>query len=180
MGASVFEILSISLIVLWLVSCAYTDIKWRKITNSLTLGAYLPALLVLIMMQQTLLGASVSAGLLAWLVALVLTLPAYAVNWLGAGDVKMLSVFGLMTGLQFMLSSYAVTGILAGLIVVCSLLGRRYIPYLNLQLSKLGWQLPAAAMINGKSLPFGALLAVGGLLLLALHLTGIVNVVAVA
>lgn len=131
-------------------------------------------------MQQTLLGASVLAGLMAWLVALALTLPAYAANWLGAGDVKMLSAFGLMTGLQFMLSSYLIAGLLAGMIVLYSLLSRRYIPYLNLQLSRLGWQLPAAAMINGKTLPFGALLAVGGLLVLALHLTGIVNVVAVA
>ena len=119
-----------------------------------------------------------SAGLLAWLVALVFTLPAYALNWLGAGDVKMLSAFGLLPGLQFMLASYVVAGLLAGLVVLYSLLGRRYIPSLNLQLSKLGCQLPAAAMINCKVLPFGAFLAAGGLLMLALHLTGIVNVVA--
>ena len=168
------------MLIIWLIACLYSDIKNRKLANWLTLGAYLPALLVLTIMQQTFLGASLSAGLLAWLVALVLTLPAYALNWLGAGDVKMLSAFGLLTGLQFMLASYVVAGLLAGLVVLYSLLGRRYIPYLNLQLSKLGWQLPAVAMINGKVLPFGAFLAVGGLLMLALHLTGIVNVVAVA
>ncbi len=180
MSSSVVVIAGILFLFVWSIGCLYSDIKDRKLPNWLTLGAYLPALLVLVLMQQTLLGASVSAGLMAWLVALALTLPAYAVNWLGAGDVKMLSAFGLMTGLQFMLSSYLIAGLLAGIIVLYSLLSRRYIPYLNLQLSRLGWQLPAAAMINGKTLPFGALLAVGGLLVLTLHLTGIVNVVAVA
>lgn len=129
-------------------------------------------------MQQSLLGASVYAGLLAWCAALVLTLPAYAVRWLGAGDVKMLSALGLMTGLQFMLLSYAVAGILAGVIVLYSVLGPRYLPYLNLQLAKFGWQLPAATSLTGRSLPFGALMAFGGLLMLALHTTGMMNVVA--
>lgn len=165
---------------LWLFGCAYTDIKQRKLPNTLTLGAYLAALLVFLLMQRSLLGASISSALLAWSVAIVLTLPAYAVGWLAAGDVKMLSALGLMTSLKFMLLSYAIAGIMAGFIVLYSVLGPRYLLYLNLQLGKLGWQLPLTTTRQDGALPFGALLAIGGLAMLALHTMGMVNVVAAA
>lgn len=164
----------------WLVILACSDIFKRKLPNYLTLGAIFVAVLTLVLFGNSLLGASISSCLVALTCALILTLPAYIVRWLGAGDVKMLSALALMTGLEFMLLSYAVAGILAGIIVLYSVIGQRYLPYLNLYLTKLGLQLPIATVIKGRALPFGALMAFGGLLMLALHLTGIVNVVAVA
>lgn len=161
----------------WLAVCAVIDLRLRKLPNWLTLGAYLIAVLILILTQQNLLGGPVDASLWAWLIALILTMPAYAFGWLGAGDVKMLSALGLMSGLRFMLMSFVLAGLLAGLLTFYSMLSRRFVPYLNLHSEKFGWQLPTTAICNGKSLPFGAVIAFGGLFVLILHLTGITNVV---
>mgnify|MGYP005849194045 CR=1 FL=1 len=92
------SVIVISLFIGWLLLCAITDLRWHKLPNVLTLGACLPALTVLIFQQHSLLGASLSSALTGWCLAMLLTLPAYAVGWLGAGDVKMFSAMGLMTG----------------------------------------------------------------------------------
>lgn len=163
---------------LWLMVCAFVDLRYRKLPNWLTFGAYLLSVLVFIVMKQNLLGSSINSSLWAWLIALVLTMPAYAVRWLGAGDVKMLSALGLMTGLQFMLMSFVIAGLIAGFLIIYSILSRCFVPYVNLHLTKHGWQLPTNTIFNGKSLPFAALMAVGGLFMLFLHATGIMKMAA--
>lgn len=167
-----------ALLVIWLLWCLIGDLRFRRLPNYLMLAGIVLAVLNIVIAGNSLIGATAMSVLMAMLLALVLTLPGYVLKLLGAGDVKMLSVIGLMTSLQFMLLSYAVAGLLAGLFVLYSILGHRYVPYINLQLAKLGWQMPATGWLNGKSLPFGALMAVGGLLTLFLHLTGMMNVVA--
>ncbi|MEX1200217.1 MAG: prepilin peptidase [Methylophaga sp.] len=164
---------------LWLMVCAFVDLRWRKLPNWLTFGAYLLAVLVFILMKQNLLGSSINSSLWAWILALILTMPAYAFRWLGAGDVKMLSALGLMTGLHFMLMSFVIAGLIAGFLVIYSTLSRRFVPYMNLHLTKHGWQLPAKTIFNGKSLPFGSLMAFGGLLMLVFHATGIMEMAVV-
>lgn len=152
------------LLIAWLLLCAGADLRWRKLPNVLTLGAYLPAVLILVFAQQSLLGAGVGEAILGWLLAIVLTLPAYALRQLGAGDVKMLTALALMSDWQFLIFSFAVAGLLAGSTVLIWLLLQRYLPYMNLKLARFGQQLPAMPVLQGRKLPFGAMIALGGLL----------------
>lgn len=157
------------LLSVWLICCAVSDLRWRKLPNLLTLGAYLPALAVIVFFHQSLLGAAVNSALMGWWLAILLTLPAYAVRWLGAGDVKMLSAMGLMTGWQFTLLSFAIAGLMAGAVTLLWLFLQRNLPYLNLKLARWDSQLPAMPILAGKALPFGTLLAMGGLTTLGLQ-----------
>ena len=164
--------IAVSLLVIWCLACAIYDLKQRRLPNFLTLGMHIPALVVLILTGQGLLGASVSSSFAAWGLALLLTLPAYAFNWLGAGDVKFLAALGLLTGLNFLLTSYVFAGLLSGLIVLVWLTLQRLMPYVNLQLSSFNFQLPHIPRLNGKVLPFGAILTAGILTALLLNPAG--------
>jgi prepilin peptidase CpaA len=81
----------------WLVLCAAQDIRQRHIANLLTLGAALLALLYLLWTGSTWWGATPAQGGWALLLALLLTLPGYALGRMGAGDVKLLAALGLAT-----------------------------------------------------------------------------------
>ena len=81
----------------WLVVCAQQDIRQRQIANRLTLGALLLALFYLLWSGSTWLGTSRAEGLWALCLALLLTLPGYALGRLGAGDVKMLAALAPLT-----------------------------------------------------------------------------------
>lgn len=152
----------------WLLLCAGADLRWRKLPNIVTLGAYLPAMLSLILFHQSLLGATAFSALAGWLLAVFLTLPAYSIHWLGAGDVKMLSALGLMTSWPFLLMTFAIAGLLSGAVALFWLFLQRSLPYLNMKLARWDQQLPAIPVLQGKALPFGALLAVAGLIVLFL------------
>jgi|TARA_R100001143_G_scaffold17028_8_gene19059 prepilin peptidase CpaA len=156
------------LLTIWCLACAFYDLTQRRLPNFLTLGVHIPALAILLIAGHGLLGATAISCLLAWSAALFLTLPAYAFRWLGAGDVKFLASIGLLTGLNFLLVSYAIAGLLSGMIVVAWLSAQRVLPYLNLQLASTKIQLPVLARPTGKVLPFGAILAVSVLITLCI------------
>ena len=80
-----------AVVLLWLGLCAVQDVRQRLLANRLTLGAALLALIYLVWTGNTWLGASVGQGLWAFFLALLLTLPGYALGRLGAGDVKPVS-----------------------------------------------------------------------------------------
>ena len=92
-------------IFLWLFLCALQDARQRQIANRLTLGMALLALIYLLWSGSTWLGASLAQGLGAFAVALLLTLPGYALGRLGAGDVKLLAALALGTGPVYVLGS---------------------------------------------------------------------------
>ncbi len=160
----------------WSVACLILDLSDRKLPNWLTLGASLIALLVLAITGKSLMGAALSSAMLAWVLALALTLPAYITKWLGAGDVKMLAAIGLLTGLNFTLFSYAIAGLLALGLIIGGLIWRRTQPWLNLKLARIHYQLPAISPSSGRQMPFGALLAVGLIISLVMLQTGLLRV----
>ncbi|MDT9630396.1 prepilin peptidase [Pseudomonas sp. JV449] len=113
-------------IVIWLGVCAVQDIRRRQIANGLTLGVALLALLYLLCTGATWLGAPASAGLLAFALALLFTLPGYALDRFGAGDVKLLAALGLATTVDHVLWSLIGAAItLVGWLVVRQQLGPR-------------------------------------------------------
>lgn len=164
------------LILAWSITCLVMDLRVRKLPNWLMLSGHIMATLVLIVTGQSLLGATPVAAIFAWLLALVLTLPAYMLKWLGAGDVKMLAAIGLLTGLNVMLASYAIAGVLILLVVIGSLMWSRTVPWLNLKLARVHLQLPAIPPSGRQKIPFGALLAIGLMTALVMLQTGILSV----
>lgn len=92
-------------IVFWLALCALQDMRQRQIANVLTLGGGLLALIYLLWVGVTWIGAPVSDGGWAFALALLLGLPGYALGRFGAGDVKLLAALGLATHTEYLLWS---------------------------------------------------------------------------
>ncbi|MCX4187518.1 prepilin peptidase [Methylophaga sp. OBS4] len=160
------------LIGLWAFCCGFFDLTQRRLPNMLTLGMHVPALLILLITGQGALGASWFSCLSAWGVAIILTLPAYAMKWLGAGDVKLLAAIGLLCGLPVLLFCFAIAGLLAGTLVLAWRSAEYLVPYLNLYLARFQLNVPPAPVMQGRILPFGSLLAIGlvSSLLLNVHM----------
>lgn len=101
---------------LWLAACSVQDLIQRQIANILTFGAAALALLYLLWTGHTWLGASAAEGGWALLIVLLLTLPGYALNKLGAGDVKLLIALALATDRPTVLGTIIGAGLCAGVL----------------------------------------------------------------
>src|SRR5471032_1377992 len=95
----------------WLVLCAAQDVRQRLLANRLTLGVALLAMIYLFWTGTTWLGASTGQGLLAFFLALLLTLPGYATGRLGAGDVKLLAALALASEPSTLLGTFIGAGL---------------------------------------------------------------------
>jgi len=117
-------------ILLWLGLCALQDMRQRQIANSLTLGTALLALIYLVWSGTTWLGAPASDGGWAFAVALLLTLPGYALGRFGAGDVKLLAALALASNLDALLWSLIGAAVFQGAWVLIHqrLSARREVP----------------------------------------------------
>lgn len=85
------------LIPLWLLACAISDWRSRRVPNIYTYGFLFAAAASLALQGQTLSGGGWQDGLFGMAVAALLTLPGFALNRLGGGDVKLLAGLGLAT-----------------------------------------------------------------------------------
>lgn len=95
----------------WLALCAAQDIRQRQIANSLTLGAFLLALGYLLWSGTTWLGATPAEGGWAFTLAVLFTLPGYALGRLGAADVKLLGALALATNCEYLLGTFIGAGL---------------------------------------------------------------------
>jgi prepilin peptidase CpaA len=152
----------------WAVVCGGYDLAFRRIPNVLTLGAHAGALAMLAATDQGWLGASPSSCFAAWALALILTVPAWIVKRLGAGDAKLLAAMGLLGGMEAMLVAYAVAGLLVGGTAVIWMIAYRWEPLLVPQLARIGVNAPAIPEPKGRMLPFGLGLAIGFVIALVL------------
>lgn len=144
-----------AVMVVWLGLCAVQDVRQRLLANRLTLGAALLASIYLFWTGTTWLGAPAAQGLLAFLLALLLTLPGYALGRLGAGDVKLLAALALASNAEYLLGSF-VGAAIANLLWV--IIAPKLWPHMNQGLKKhLGYLAPEAS----KKLPFAPFLLVG-------------------
>ena len=115
----------------WFIACSIQDLLQRQISNVLTFGAAALALLYLLGSGHTWLGASAAEGGWALLIALVLTLPGYALNKLGAGDVKLLIALALATDRLTILGTLIGAGVCTAL---WWLFASKILPLVNQQL----------------------------------------------
>jgi prepilin peptidase CpaA len=93
-------------LLIWMAICAEQDARQRQIANTLTLGVAALALIYLLLQGQTWLGAPASEGGWALLLAVLFTLPGYALGRMGAGDVKMMAALALLTDRLHVLGSF--------------------------------------------------------------------------
>lgn len=116
-------IVAITLLAVW------KDIKSYKIPNYLVLGGLMVSILLLIYTFAT------GGGLITYVVAGVLTfmvlVPVYLMHGIGAGDVKLLTVIGLLSGVDAMIRIIALSFLCAGLtgivLIVSGAGGRRQV-----------------------------------------------------
>lgn len=100
-------------LVVWVAALAVSDLRHRRLPNLWLAAGALPALAWLVSQGTSLAGAAWPAAAGGVALALVLTLPGYALRQLGAGDAKMLMVIGLMSSWQHVLVTAAIAGGLA-------------------------------------------------------------------
>jgi prepilin peptidase CpaA len=98
-------------LLLWFAVCADQDARCRKVSNWLTLGGGLFALVWLLMVGNSWLGAPAQQAWWALLLTLIMTLPGYALNRLGAGDVKLLVALALTTDALHILGTFIGAGV---------------------------------------------------------------------
>jgi len=101
------------IVIAWCLGIGLADLYARRIPNSLTLGVCLIAMISLLVTGHALLGANWQSVALGALVSLLVTLPAYAAGWLGAGDVKLLLAMALVGGWYLTLFAFVVASLLA-------------------------------------------------------------------
>lgn len=106
-----FIYLSYTLLVIWLAICTFIDAKTRKIPNWLIALLFIYSIYHLLVYQQTLLGYHWLDAAVAFIIALLLSLPGYIKNQFGAGDVKLLLSIALATSTQMLLYTIAGTAI---------------------------------------------------------------------
>ncbi|WP_017527862.1 prepilin peptidase [Pseudomonas fluorescens] len=95
----------------WLAACAVQDVRQRQIGNRLTGGAFVLALVYLLGSGSTWLGAPAAAGGWAFALALLFTLPGYALGRLGGADVKLLAALALATDSHYLLGTFIGAGL---------------------------------------------------------------------
>lgn len=99
------------LLLVWFAVCADEDARRRKVSNWLTFGGALLALLYLLITGTSWLGAPMSQAGWALLLTLILTLPGYALGRLGAGDVKLLIGLALASDATHILGTFIGAGV---------------------------------------------------------------------
>ncbi|ARU89903.1 prepilin peptidase [Pseudomonas sp. M30-35] len=103
--------MNIAILLVWLAACAVQDVQQKRISNWLTFGGIAFALIYLLLRAESLLGYTPVEALIAVAFAVLLSLPGYMLNKLGAADVKLLVFIGLSSNSQMLLMTIAIAGI---------------------------------------------------------------------
>ncbi len=128
-----------------------TDLRTKRIPNTLTLGAALAALIMRGWLEGT---AGVHWGLLGWLVGLALLFPLFAMRGLGGGDVKLMAAFGAFVGASTVLWA-TLLGTIAGGILSVALATRHRVwgrTWANLGLMVTHWRVAGPGAVSGLTL----------------------------
>lgn len=96
---------------IWGLLCAIQDAQHRRISNRLTLGLSIIAIGYLLLTGNSFTGSSAGITLLGLALALLLSLPGYVGDKMGAGDVKMLAALALASGPVYVLGSVIIAAL---------------------------------------------------------------------
>lgn len=98
-------------LLLWFALCADQDARARRVSNGLSFAGGLIALVYLLINGHGWLGAPMDQAGWAVLLTLAMTLPGYALNRLGAGDVKVLIAVALASDSLHILGTFIGAGV---------------------------------------------------------------------
>ena len=98
----------------WAGWMAWNDWQQHRIPNAGLVLVLVPALLCLAVNRQGLLHTPITDSLLGFLTAGGILLPGYALGYMGAGDVKLAAVMGLLLGVLPALKMLLVFAVLLG------------------------------------------------------------------
>lgn len=129
----------------WAVSIAAADWRWRKVPNLLLLALLLPTIAALALQGSGLMAAPWQSSLAGALIATALTLPGYLVKRLGAGDVKLAAVVGLVLGWPAIGWMLLCAALLLGLMALMALMAVVMLGFANAR----SVRLPAAVALAG-------------------------------
>ena len=100
------------LVVIWAATAALWDFRFRRLPNLLTLGGAGVAVVHLLVYGSSILGASPASASAAGVGAFFVLLPFYRLGWLGAGDVKLMLAIGFLGGVDVLLITFVISGVL--------------------------------------------------------------------
>lgn len=144
------------------------DVRTRRIPNALTLSGVVAGLAL----RAPLGMAAVASGLAGAGIALLLSLPLFALGGLGGGDAKLLVAAGAFLGPQALFTAALMAGVLGGLMAVAVMIrGKVWIPVLLnckdllLNLFTLGrvGERPSLDSPGAIKIPYGVAISVGTL-----------------
>ncbi len=153
-------------VLLWALAIALVDLRLRKIPNLLTLPACLVGLAWMALSGHCMTGEDWDSGLWAGAFGLVVTVPAYALRKLGAGDAKYLLAIGILSGWPVTRDTFVIAAAL-GVAVTAGWWYLQHNPWAGRLLRPFAPAFKAlTAERAGKSsdqscLPFGTLLSIG-------------------
>ncbi|MFD1020638.1 A24 family peptidase [Thalassobacillus hwangdonensis] len=145
---------------IFLSICVFTDVRERKIYNSITL----PAMVAGIFLHTLFTGLNGMVFSLAGLLLgfFLLFIP-FLFGGMGAGDVKMLAGIGALTGASFVLTAFFYGAIIGGVMALSMLLRKKHMLHLSVLPNILKAE-HGSMRIDGKSplsIPYGVALAGG-------------------
>lgn len=173
MYATTMEVLSAILIAVVVGIAIVTDVRSRRIPNSLTFTAFGAALVVRFAFQGW---AGLGLALLGAIVAPLVLLIIHFGKGIGMGDLKLAAAVGAFFGPVAALAAMLASAILGGLLAMALLMQRGQllaeffslflvgVPFLK---RKLATDLPANASPQVTTMPYGVAIAIGSLTTLA-------------
>ena len=176
MHATTFDILSGTLITLVVGVAMFTDLRSRRIPNTLTFSAFGAAVLARVLLQGwTGLGLALTGALVAPLVLLIIHMG----RGLGMGDLKLAAAIGAFMGPAMAVAAMLLSAVLGGLLAIALLMRRGQLLSDFLRLFMIGTPFlknkqtvaapasePDTAAIT---MPYGVAIGVGSLVTLAVY-----------
>jgi prepilin peptidase CpaA len=152
-----------SLLVVWVAWIGYSDWRYRRIPNVLSLGAWVVGIVLLVFKQTSLLGAAPSSALYGAGFGLLVTYPAYLMRKLGAGDVKLLVAMGLLTSLPVTIKAFVVAALTGAVIALVWLSINWWAHYLPERITQTGTPVGhwLSIPVHERRMAYGTLLALG-------------------
>lgn len=109
-------------LLIFLFFCLYTDLREQKIYNKAVFGSALLGLALNFYLQGP---GGLLFALKGFLLGTALLFLPFAAGGLGAGDVKLLGIVGLMKGVEFVFSVFLLSALAGGILALVSLAQKR-------------------------------------------------------
>lgn len=116
-------LLTVSIVFVAIIAI-YTDIKYRKIFNYLTLPSIIIGFMLAIWSGES---SVIFSRLVGFLVGLLILMPLFMLGGMGGGDIKLLAALGALGGYPFIIWSVIYMAFIGGIFAFFSLLWERQV-----------------------------------------------------